>query len=82
MKQVKLLDHVVFNHRLIFPHGTKDVRHEQKCQIQRMSEKKGRRVVRSWYYLRQVRDCLSPTPPLNAHGANPYPSRTYRVSPG
>ena len=40
MKQVKLLDHVVFNHRIIFPHGTKDVRHEQKCQIQRMSEKK------------------------------------------
>ena len=61
MKQVKLLDHVVFNHRITFPHGTKDVRHEQKCQIQRMSEKKGRRVVRSWYYLRQVRDCPSPT---------------------
>ena len=61
MKRVKLLDHVVSNHKLILPHGTKDVHHKQKCQIQCMSKKKGRKGVRSWYYLRQVRDCLSPT---------------------
>ena len=61
MKQVKQLDHVVFNHRLILPHGTRDMCHEQKCQIQCMSKKKRRRVVQSWYYLRQVHDCPSPT---------------------
>ena len=72
MKRVKLLDHVVSNHKLILPHGTKDMRHKQKCQIQCMSKKKGRKVVRSWYYLRQVRDCPSPTGRMHARVAREW----------